>query len=37
MGKGTEESTTIIHSRYGKEAGLMVIGPGGEKQYGTAL
>jgi len=36
MGKGTEEAAEVLHSRYGKEVGLMIIGPGGEKQYATA-
>ena len=36
MGKGTEEAAEILHSRYGKDVGLMIIGPGGEKQYATA-
>jgi aldehyde:ferredoxin oxidoreductase len=34
--KGTEEAAEMLHSRYGKEAGLMVIGPAGEKQLATA-
>ena len=32
MGKGTEEAAEVLHSRYGKEVGLMIIGPGGEKR-----
>ena len=36
IGKGTEEAAEILHSRYGKDAGLMIIGPAGEKEYATA-
>ncbi len=35
-GKGTEETAALLHSRYGKDLGLMVIGPAGEKRLGTA-
>ena len=35
-GKGTEEAATMLHSRYGKEVGLMIIGPAGEKLCLTA-
>jgi aldehyde:ferredoxin oxidoreductase len=35
-GKGTEEAAQLLHARYGKEAGLMIIGPAGEKLYNTA-
>ncbi len=35
-GKGTEEAAAILHSRYGKEVGLMIIGPAGEKRCLTA-
>ena len=35
-GKGTEEAAAMLHSRYGKEVGLMVIGPAGEKRLATA-
>jgi len=35
-GKGTEEAAAMLHSRYGKEVGLMIIGPAGEKQCLTA-
>ena len=35
-GKGTEEASAMLHSRYGKEVGLMIIGPAGEKRCLTA-
>ncbi len=35
-GKGTEECAALIHSRYGREVALMVIGPAGEQKLGAA-
>jgi len=36
LGKGTEECTAEIRSRYGQNVALMVIGPAGERQFCTA-
>jgi aldehyde:ferredoxin oxidoreductase len=35
-GKGTEASAAALHARYGKNVGLMVIGPAGENRLSTA-
>lgn len=36
LGTGSQEAAEIIHSRYGPQVALMVIGPGGEFHYPTA-
>lgn len=36
LGRGTEECSAEIHSRYGQDVAFMVIGPAGEKQFFTA-
>ncbi len=36
LGKGTEESASAIHARFGKDVAFMVIGPAGESRLSTA-